>query len=113
MQNPFEWFIGQRVVVQLTVGEIKISLRGMLLREQAETLLMRLEVGPDIEIAKTKVLAIEEVGHRHRSFSWIAFGMTLSRCADQDLRPHPNKNLMRLCTPDTKPNSNARRFIKV
>lgn len=62
MQSAFESWVGQQVVVQLAVGQIKVSLHGVLLRDQTETLLMRPEAGSDIEIAKTTVLAIEEVG---------------------------------------------------
>ena len=61
MQNAFEWWIGQQLVVQLDFGAIKVSLRGVLLRDQGDTLLMRPEAGTDIEISKTKVLALEEV----------------------------------------------------
>ena len=61
MQSAFESWVGQEVVVQLAVGQIKMSLHGVLLRDQTETLLMRPEAGSDIEIAKTMVLAIEEV----------------------------------------------------
>ncbi len=75
MQNAFEWSIGQEVVVQLAFGQVKVSLRGVLLRDQTETLLMRLEAGPDIEIAKTRILAIEEVGRRCRSLPWRALWM--------------------------------------
>jgi hypothetical protein len=60
MQSAFESWIGQQVVVQLGFGQIKVSLRGVLLRDQTETLLMRPEAGTDIEIAKAKVLAIEQ-----------------------------------------------------
>lgn len=69
MQNAFDWWIGQQVVMQLAFGQIKVSLRGMLLRDQTETLLMRPEIGFDIEIAKTRILAIEEVGRCARSLS--------------------------------------------
>jgi hypothetical protein len=61
MQNAFQSWIGQKVVVQLAFGPAKVSLRGMFLRDQEKSLLMRPEAGPDIEIAKTRVLAIEEV----------------------------------------------------
>jgi len=59
--------------VQLAFGQIKVSLRGMLLRDQTDTLLMRPEVGSDIEIAKTRVLAIEEVKRRSYSLPWRPF----------------------------------------
>lgn len=66
MQNAFQPWIGQVVVVQLAFGPGRVSLRGMFLQDQGKTLLMRPEVGPDIEIAKTRVLAMEEVKrHSH------------------------------------------------
>ena len=68
MQNAFEWWIGQRVVLQIDLGQIKVSLHGTLLRDQTETLLMRPEAGSDVEIVKTRILAIEEVG---RSCSFL------------------------------------------
>jgi hypothetical protein len=64
MESAFEPWIGQAVVVQLTLGRIKLSLRGTLLKDQSETLLVRPEAGSDVEIPKTKVLAIEEAGRR-------------------------------------------------
>lgn len=62
MTDAFESWMGQKVVVQLGVGRIKVSLRGVLLRDLRETLLMKPEAGPKIEIAKTAILAVEEVG---------------------------------------------------
>jgi len=73
MQNAFQSWIGQIVVVQLAFGPAKVSLRGMFLRDQEKTLLMRPEAGPDIEIAKTSVLAIEEVKRRFHSLPWCPF----------------------------------------
>jgi len=73
MQNAFQSWIGQIVVVQLAFGPAKVSLRGMFLRDQEKTLLMRPEAGPDIEIAKTRVLAIEEVKRRSHSLPWRPF----------------------------------------
>lgn len=70
MQNVFESWIGQRVVVQLAFGQTRVSLRGMLLRDETETLLMKPQAGSDIEIVKTRILAIEEVAAAPRSLSW-------------------------------------------
>lgn len=61
MGDAFESWMGQEVVVQVGFGRIRVSLRGVLLRDLTETLLMKPEAGPNVEIAKTKVLAIEEV----------------------------------------------------
>jgi len=68
MTSAFESWIGQAVVVQLTLGQIKLSLRGTLLKDRTETLLVRPEVGSDVEIPKGKILAIEEA-ERRRSVS--------------------------------------------
>ena len=61
MQGAFESWIGQEVIVQVALGQIRVRLRGMLLKERTGTLLMRPAVGSDIEIPKTTVLAIEEL----------------------------------------------------
>jgi len=60
MDAVFEPWIGQPVIVRLAVGYIRLSLRGTVLKEQQETLLLRPENGPDLEINKDTVLAIEE-----------------------------------------------------
>jgi hypothetical protein len=72
MESAFEPWIGQAVVVQLTLGQIKLSLRGTLLKDQSETLLVRPEAGSDVEIPKTKVLAIEESGRSRIDYQAFA-----------------------------------------
>ena len=62
MESAFESWIGQAVVVQLTLGRIKVTLRGTLLKDRSETLLVRPDAGYEVEIPKTNVLAIEEAG---------------------------------------------------
>ncbi|HKV79689.1 MAG TPA: hypothetical protein VJP02_16185 [Candidatus Sulfotelmatobacter sp.] len=62
MQSAFESWIGQAVVVRMTLGRIKLSLRGTLLKDRSETLLVRPEAGSDVEIPKSNVLAVEEAG---------------------------------------------------
>lgn len=71
MQGPFESWIGQRVVVQLALGQVKVSLRGVLLGDLAETLLMKPEAGPRIEIAKTNILAIEREESKKTFSYWL------------------------------------------
>lgn len=71
MRDPFESWIGQGVVVQLDLGPNKVSLRGTLLRDLTETLLMKPEVGPNIEIAKTKILAIERQESKKIFSYWL------------------------------------------
>ena len=60
MESTFESWVGRPVVVQLGLGGIKLSVRGTFLEDRDETLLVRPEAGIDVEIPKTKVLAIEE-----------------------------------------------------
>ena len=60
MGSTFEPWIGRPVVVQLGLGRIKLSVRGTFLEDRDETLLVRPEAGSDVEIPKTKILAIEE-----------------------------------------------------
>jgi hypothetical protein len=83
MQNAFQSWIGQKVVVQLAFGPAKVSLRGMFLQDQEKSLLMRLEAGPNIEIAKTSVLAIEEVKRRSHSFLGARLNDLHRRWVDQ------------------------------
>jgi len=60
MSSTFEPWIGRPVVVQLGLGSIRLSFQGTFLEDRDETLLVRPEAGSDVEIPKTKVLAIEE-----------------------------------------------------
>jgi hypothetical protein len=60
VDRAFESWMGQRVVMQLALGSMQVSLRGMLLKNRAENLLMRLDHGLEVEISKVCILAIEE-----------------------------------------------------
>ena len=60
MGSTFEPWIGRPVVVQLGLGRVELSIRGTFLEDRDETMLVRPEAGSDVEIPKTKVLAIEE-----------------------------------------------------
>ena len=60
MDSTFKPWIGRPVVVQLGLGRIKLSVRGTFLEDRDETLLVKPEAGSEVEIPKTKVLAIEE-----------------------------------------------------
>jgi hypothetical protein len=48
------------VVVKLDLGQIKTSVRGSILGERADTIMIRIFDGTDVEIYKTMVLAVEE-----------------------------------------------------
>lgn len=63
MGGVFEPWIGQPIVLHVAIGQFKLRLLGKVLKEQGETLLMRPQCGPDLEISKTKVLAIEECAY--------------------------------------------------
>jgi hypothetical protein len=73
MKNAFEPWVGKVVLVQVALGRVKLSLRGTLLKDRSESLLMRPEVGSDVEIPKTKMLAIEEAGHRRAAWQPFAY----------------------------------------
>lgn len=60
MDNAFQPWIGQAVVLQLALGEIRVPLRGKLLKDGGETLRMRIGDGWDVDIYKSMVLAVEQ-----------------------------------------------------
>jgi len=60
MDRGYQTWIGQSVVLQVALGDIRVPLRGKLLKEAGETLRMRVGDGWDIDIYKTMVLAVEE-----------------------------------------------------
>jgi hypothetical protein len=60
MDRAYQSWIGQSVVLQVALGDIRVPLRGKLLKEAGETLRMRVGDGWDIDIYKTMVLAVEE-----------------------------------------------------
>jgi hypothetical protein len=64
MQSAFESWMGQNISVRLRLQRVKLTVHGVLLNDQNDNLLVRLDAGPDIKIAKATVLAIEEQGPR-------------------------------------------------
>jgi hypothetical protein len=60
MNSAFDFWIGEQVVVRVDLGQIKMSVRGSLLEERADTIMMRTNDGTEVEIYKTMVLAVEE-----------------------------------------------------
>ena len=60
MDSAFKAWIGQPVVLQLALGEIKVPLRGKILKEGGETLRMRIGEGWDVDIYKAMILTVEE-----------------------------------------------------
>ena len=60
MDSAFKSWIGQPVVLQVALGDIKVPLRGKLLGDGAETIRMRIGDGWDIDIYKAMILAVEQ-----------------------------------------------------
>jgi len=60
MDSAYATWIGQPVVLQLALGDIKVPLRGKLLKDGGETVRMRIGDGWDVDIYKVMILAVEE-----------------------------------------------------
>lgn len=60
MDSAYATWIGQAVVLQVALGEIKVPLRGTLLKDGGETVRMRIGEGWDVDIYKTMILAVEQ-----------------------------------------------------
>jgi hypothetical protein len=60
MDTAYQSWIGQAVVLQVALGDVKVPLRGRLLKDAGETLRMRVGDGWDVDIYKNMVLAVEE-----------------------------------------------------
>jgi len=56
----FAAWIGQPVILQVALGDIRVPLRGKLLKDSGETLRMRIGEGWDVDIYKAMVLAVEQ-----------------------------------------------------
>ncbi len=59
MTNAFESWVGQAVVLQVALGDIKVPLRGKLLKDDDETVRMRIGDGWDVDIYKVMIMAVE------------------------------------------------------
>lgn len=60
MESAFKSWVGQPVVLQVSLGDIRVPLRGKLLKDGADTVRMRVGDGWDIDIYKAMILAVEE-----------------------------------------------------
>jgi hypothetical protein len=60
MESAYATWIGQPVVLQLALGDIRVPLRGKLLKDGGETVRMRIGDGWDVDIYKAMILAVEE-----------------------------------------------------
>ena len=60
MESAFKPWIGHPVVLQVALGDIKVPLRGRLLKDGDDTVRMRIGDGWDVDIYKAMILAVEE-----------------------------------------------------
>ena len=60
MDSAYATWVGQPVVLQVALGDIKVPLRGTLLKDGAETVRMRIGDGWDVDIYKAMILAVEQ-----------------------------------------------------
>lgn len=60
MQSTYETWMGQKVVLQVEAGEMRVPLRGTVVGESSDALRFRIGEGWDVDIYKNMVLAIEE-----------------------------------------------------
>ena len=60
MESAFKAWIGHPVVLQVALGDIKVPLRGKLLKDGSDTVRMRIGEGWDVDIYKTMIVAVEE-----------------------------------------------------
>jgi hypothetical protein len=62
MQTGYHVWLGQAVVLQVALGDIKVPLRGKLLKEGGDTVRMRVGEGWDIDIYKNMIVTVEKDG---------------------------------------------------
>lgn len=60
MTNAFQPWVGQAVVLQVALGDIKVPLRGKLLKDDDETVRMRIGEGWDVDIYKAMIVNVEQ-----------------------------------------------------
>ena len=60
MESAFKSWIGHPVVLQVALGDIKVPLRGKLLKDGDDTVRMRIGDGWDVDIYKAMIVAVEE-----------------------------------------------------
>lgn len=60
MNSAFKPWVGQSVILQVALGDIKVPLRGTLLRDGVESVRMRIGEGYDVDIYKEMIMAVEQ-----------------------------------------------------
>jgi hypothetical protein len=59
MENAYKAWVGQSVLLQVALGDIKVPLRGTLLKDGNETIRMRIGEGWDVDIYKSMIMTVE------------------------------------------------------
>ena len=59
MENVYKAWVGQSVLLQVALGDIKVPLRGTLLKDGSETIRMRIGEGWDVDIYKSMIMTVE------------------------------------------------------
>jgi hypothetical protein len=59
MENAYKAWVGQSVLLQVALGDIKVPLRGTLLKDGSETIRMRIGEGWDVDIYKSMIMTVE------------------------------------------------------
>jgi hypothetical protein len=59
MENAYKAWVGQPVLLQVALGDIKVPLRGTLLKDGSETVRMRIGEGWDVDIYKSMIMTVE------------------------------------------------------
>ena len=59
MENAYKAWVGQSVLLQVALGDIKVPLRGTLLKDGTETVRMRIGEGWDVDIYKSMIMTVE------------------------------------------------------
>lgn len=60
MKSAYAAWVGKPVVLQVALGDIKVPLRGTLLKDGAESVRMRIGEGWDVDIFKSMIVAVEK-----------------------------------------------------
>jgi hypothetical protein len=60
MVSAYNTWVGQAVVLQVALGDIKVPLRGKLLKDGDDTVRMRIGDGWDVDIYKAMIMSVEE-----------------------------------------------------
>jgi hypothetical protein len=60
MKSVYRPWIGQSVVLQVALGDIRVPLRGTLLKDGDLTVRMRIGEGWDVDIYKEMIMGVEQ-----------------------------------------------------